>query len=267
MFTEMPSGRPNSLLPRRALAAGLAEHEAGERDDEARLLGDGDELGRRHLAAVGPRPARQRLEAGDLGRRQADDRLVVHGELVALDALAQLGLERQPAHRAGVHHRVEQLVAAAAGGLRAVHRDVGVAQQVVHRADTAGRPARCPMLADAYSSRSVDARTARPAPAADDRRPGTTSSGDAEVVDEHGELVAAEPRQGVARPQVRLEARGDGDQELVADQVAQAVVDQLEAVEVDEEDRVAAGPTTRALCAIDRCSSSLKSRRFGRSVR
>ena len=48
------------------------------------------------------------------------------------------------------------------------------------------------------------------------------------------ELVAAEPRDDVVRAAVLLDAARHRDQELVADGVAQAVVDQLEAVEVEE---------------------------------
>ena len=53
--------------------------------------------------------------------------------------------------------------------------------------------------------------------------------------DEGGELVAAEPGGGVPGPYRVLEAAGRLDQQLVAGLVAQAVVDPLEAVEVDEE--------------------------------
>jgi hypothetical protein len=54
------------------------------------------------------------------------------------------------------------------------------------------------------------------------------------VLQQHGELVAAEPRHGVRRADARRQARGDGAQELVAGGVADAVVDRLEPVEVDE---------------------------------
>ena len=126
-------------LPRRRLAAGVAEHRIGERHDEAGLLGDRDEIGRPDHPAAGTRPAHERLEAADLRRGQLDDRLVDEREVVALDRLAQLGLERQALHRRGVHVRVEDLIAAAARRLGAIHGDVGVAQQFVHGGVCAGR--------------------------------------------------------------------------------------------------------------------------------
>ena len=55
------------------------------------------------------------------------------------------------------------------------------------------------------------------------------------VLDQDGELVAAEPSDGVARAQHATQALGDGDQQLVAGSVTGAVVDGLEVVEVDEQ--------------------------------
>ena len=64
-----------------------------------------------------------------------------------------------------------------------------------------------------------------------------------DVLGEHRELVAAEAGDGVARPQGLLDARGDSGEQLVAGRVPEAVVDELELVEVEEEhgDR---GPAT-----------------------
>ena len=58
-----------------------------------------------------------------------------------------------------------------------------------------------------------------------------------QAVEQDGELVAAEPRDGVAGTQAGLEAARGLDQQLVADQVAEAVVDDLEAIEIEIEDR------------------------------
>ena len=59
----------------------------------------------------------------------------------------------------------------------------------------------------------------------------------AEPVQQNRELVAAEPGERVARPQARLEPPRHGDEQRVADQVAEAVVHDLEAIEVDVERR------------------------------
>ena len=57
------------------------------------------------------------------------------------------------------------------------------------------------------------------------------------ALDEHDELVAAEPADRVALAQDAGEPGGDAAQQLVAGGVAEGVVDVLEAVEVDEQRR------------------------------
>ncbi len=64
---------------------------------------------------------------------------------------------------------------------------------------------------------------------------------------EDRELVTAETGHGVARSQHATEAVADGHEELVAGFVSQAVVDDLEVVEVEEEHRDATGAARRAI--------------------
>ena len=59
----------------------------------------------------------------------------------------------------------------------------------------------------------------------------------AEVFAQHHELVAAEPRNRVLAANGRAESAAHGDEEFVARLVTEAVVHQLEAVEVDEQHR------------------------------
>ena len=58
-----------------------------------------------------------------------------------------------------------------------------------------------------------------------------------DVLDEDGELVAAQPRGRVGGPQAALQPLADRHEQLVAGGVAQAVVHRLEVVEVDEQHR------------------------------
>ena len=67
-----------------------------ERQDEAAVLGDRDEHGRRNHALDRMVPPRERLEAGHDIAAQIDDRLVVQLELAALDRLAQIHLDLAP---------------------------------------------------------------------------------------------------------------------------------------------------------------------------
>nr|WP_239002946.1 hypothetical protein [Rhodovastum atsumiense] len=52
---------------------------------------------------------------------------------------------------------------------------------------------------------------------------------------DHGELVAAEPGEGVGLAQFRLQPGGDGAEQRIAGRVAERVVDFLETIEVDQQ--------------------------------
>jgi hypothetical protein len=69
-------------------------------------------------------------------------------------------------------------------------------------------------------------------PAGDRRR----RLGVGDPLQQHGELVATQAGRGVGRAQAALEPPGRGHQQLVAGGVAEAVVDVLEVVQVDEQD-------------------------------
>ena len=58
-----------------------------------------------------------------------------------------------------------------------------------------------------------------------------------DVLEEHAELVAADARDEVVAAHARLQARGHDLQQAVADLVAEAVVDLLEVVHVEEQER------------------------------
>ena len=65
--------------------ARLLEHVAPERDDQAGVLGERDELGRGDAAAARVVPAHERLDRGRLAGREVDDRLVLDDQLALLD--------------------------------------------------------------------------------------------------------------------------------------------------------------------------------------
>ena len=100
-----------------------------DRQDQAGLLGQRDELGRRHRAQLGAVPAQQRLDAGDARRSQIELGLVVQRQLVALDGAAQARLQRQPLERQRLQSAVVELEVVLALFLGVVHRDVGVLHQ------------------------------------------------------------------------------------------------------------------------------------------
>ena len=182
-------------------------------------------------------PAHQRLDAGDLaagaGRRSAGSGA---SSSLALERVAQLALDLEPAQRAA-------RISASKSSQRA--RPCSLARYMAASASrTAGRrrPARGRGPGDGDADAGGDEVLAPV-----DREGLGEGGGDAlgdrhrlvlvgEAVDQDPELVAAEAGDGVARAQVGAQPRRHRPQQLVAGVVAEAVVDQLEAVEVEEED-------------------------------
>ena len=140
-------------------------------------------------------PADQRLDAEQVAGAQVHDRLVVQQELRLPHRLVELGLHLAPLARRVLHGRLVHDVAALAGGLRRVHGDVGIAHQLldavlgIREGDADAR--RHAHVGDRLVERLLQRL--------DDAR------GDLEhrvlrgqVLEQHGELVAAEAGDGVA---------------------------------------------------------------------
>ena len=239
--------------PARELAAGLAQHPAPERDDQPALLGDGHERARQHDALAGVAPAHERLDGHDAALVEVDERLVVELELVALERVAQVVLEREALDHAAADVLVEELVARAAQVLGALHRHVGVAHE---RLGAVAEP-----VGDGDAEAGVDEDglvaehdrrgEAVEQPLGDLDRPALPG----QALAQDGELVAAQPRERVAGREQRGEPRGELGQQLVAALVAEPVVDELEAVDVEPEHRggaaVARGERERVVDAVD----------------
>jgi hypothetical protein len=142
-----------------------------------------------------------------------------------------------------VHIGIEELHPVLAGRLGCGHGDVGVAQQLI-------RPP--PAVAHGDADRGPNLQLL---PVDDDR---STDGGEQRLghrlrdlrvraVEQDAELVAAEARRRVLRADHLLDPPGQGDQQLIADRVAETVVDPLEVVDADEEHRHARSVTAREL--------------------
>ena len=187
-------------------------------------------------AALGVLPAHERLGGHRPAGGEVDHRLVVDLELAAVERAAQLGLGAHAGHHAGAHRLVEQLVAAAAALLGAVHRRVGVAEQRLRACPAASAASVMPMLT--VKKCSPLSRTSGRLTAAASRS--ATSVAPRAAVDvgaDDDELVAAQARDRVGRAHRGGQPGRQREQHLVAGGVAERVVDHLEAVEVEHEDR------------------------------
>ncbi len=178
----------------------------------------------------------QRHSAFDADQRLAalvDDRLIEQREAVVLDRRAQIRFQDLAVGQIGVHRRVVDDGAVAALVLGAVERHVGVAH------DVGGAGAILVDHRDADGGADHDVVAGDRIRRADggDQPLGKPRHLDVVVADrgDHREFVAAQPRhQVVAAQRVRQAQRGVADQ-LVADVMAERVVDVLEVIEVDIE--------------------------------
>ncbi len=112
-------------------AARLLDHPFAQLHDQARFLGERDEIVGRDDAAGRMVPADQRLEADQALVGGVDQRLVEQAELLGLDAGAHVLLELEPVLGLVLHVGVEEAAGAAALVLRLVEREIGLLDEVV----------------------------------------------------------------------------------------------------------------------------------------
>ena len=99
-----PLASRHRALPVSELAAGLVQHPVAERNDEARLLGDRDELVGPISPWSGCDQRDERLESAQLPRAQIEDRLVVRGGARrCCNGAPQLALQPEPRRHLGMH--------------------------------------------------------------------------------------------------------------------------------------------------------------------
>src|SRR5207244_10546833 len=141
-------GQPEPVVAVAALQPGdvparLREDPVADGDDQACLLGQGDEVVREDQTPLRVLPAGECFYPRDAAVPEPDDRLVVDYELLPFDGATQFFLELEAVDRGGVHLRVEQRRATPAPPLVLVHGDAGVAEKLVGGA-AAGRGGRDP---------------------------------------------------------------------------------------------------------------------------
>ena len=222
------SGRP---LPLRKLARGALEREQAEIDDHANFFGDPDELRRRQPAHFGMIPAHQRLEARHGAVLEPDDGLVQQHDLVALERVPQLGLQRQTIAPARAHRRLEHFDAVAADALAVIHGELGVFQDLFlarrlslgkRQADRGGEQDFAVVEGDRSAQGLAD---------------GIGESGDAVGLalgeQQQAVLIAAQPRQGILRLEQAAEPPRQRQQDRIADRDPDRIIDLLETIEID----------------------------------
>ena len=149
-----------------------------------------------------------------------------------LDGVAQLGHQPQLVARLGTGRLVQDGDPPLAAGLRLVHGDVAVADQVLGRGVLGGLDGD----ADAGVGPDVEPAQAHRLGQRDRDPLGQRDGvGLADLLAHDDELVAAEPGDQVAGADGGAQPLGDLDEQLVTGGVAERVVDDLEVVQVEEQ--------------------------------
>ena len=240
-------------LPVGELRARLLHHPCTDLDDEPGFFGNRDEHPGRDVAEVAAAPAQQRLDAGDALVQERELGLVHEAELVALECLAQRRDRGGAQPRGGVHRLGVDHPGLAAVVLGLVHRGVGELQQVARHLAVVGVEADADGGRDHHFLPIVEFQ--RFLERGNDlfrHALGLGAVGD--VLQHHGELVAAEAGDRIAFAHDLAQAPAGRLEHAVAGGVPHRVVDVLEAVEVEEQHR---HPPRAASRADDRVADAL----------
>ena len=180
-------------------------------------------------------PADERLEPDDPVAGEVHQGLVVDAQLATLERAPQVVLHVDPVHRLVGHRRLEQGVAARWIALGPDHRDLRLAEHLAGR-----RPPGSP-------EGDPERRADEPFPAAHRERgpqlvadplgdpPGVVGIEDG--VEDDPEFIATEAGDRVARAERADQTLADGGQQAIADRVPDALVDDLEPIEIEQDHR------------------------------
>ena len=176
-------------------------------------------------------PAQQRLETDDVVVLHTHLRLVGQLELALGQCDAKIVLQRSAGLERGIHVHFEGEIASAAIRLCTVECEVGVTKQFLVRVAVGG----CHRDADADADMNDVAVDLERGCKCIDHAPRRFRGFREATGHDHGELVAAETREGLAGPDLAPQPRGDGTQQGIPDRMTVRVVDRLEAVEIEAE--------------------------------
>ena len=217
-------------------ARGL-QHKLAQRQNQAGLLGQGNEVTGADHAALWVTPAHQRLHTDQAGV-VVHHGLVVHAQRATHQPLAQVGLQVGAGVDGGLHVRVEEALGVAARRLGLVHGQVGPFEQLVHRqalvakqgdADAGGAVVLLPPQVKGQIQAGQEFF------GNDFSLAGGVGQLGVQGFEHDHEFVTAKTCHGVGLAQAAEQPGGHLGQKLVAHVVAQGVVQVLEVVQVDEQ--------------------------------
>jgi len=224
-------------------AAGLADCEALDLRDQAGLLGQRNEIERRHEVSRAP-PAQQGLDAHQPAVAEIDDRLQQHLDLVLLERPVQRADHLDAASGLLAQARVEERQPSPPALLGGIHGDIGVADQLACRRRVAAGQRDPDAAADVNLAARDSERLGERREDAPRHDLGALGAAVGQV---GGELVAAEAREDVALAQRAAQPAPGLAQQGVPRLVTVTVVDEFEVIEVEIQhgDAAAVAPRVR----------------------
>ena len=205
-----------------------------ERRHDVQVLGDRQEPVRRQHAVAWMVPADQRLDPAELQRFRVELRLIPGREFATLDAFEDFVGNALAVDDLRLKGLAEEFVPVAALLLGTVKRDIGIDQQ----------PPKIGVLTAADGNPDTDAEATRESLVIDGlAHPGDDPVGERfelprnGVRHENDELVAADPRDQIVGPGLRLENLRGVNQHGITCGMAERIVDLFEAVEVEMQQR------------------------------
>src|SRR5215211_729760 len=236
-------GRVSPFAPPDHLRAGFLQHREPDGDDHTGLFGDPNELCGRQQTPLRVSPTHQRLDPEHRAALHRDDGLVMYPELPSLQGPLQFVLESHPLPGVNGQLLPVEFEPVRAQHLRAVHCGVRLLEQAgpvlsirwIERDSYADRYAQfvVPQFVG-FGERLDD-------PARD---PGSVPH-HAHVREQHDELVARQPGDRVCLPHTARQPIRHLSEQQIADVVSQGVVDALEAVQVEKQERHPDLPASR----------------------
>ena len=219
------------------LAARLVDDPVADGDDEPALLRQRQEAGRRDGTMLRVLPAQQGLGSDHLAATGTVFGLVVQGQLPPLQGVLQLLVQQELLVGVGVHGAVEVVVVVAPLLLGVIHGGIGVEGQLVQAGAILGIDGNADAGGDvqAVVLPLIGLGQGGQQPLGEGR-------GLAHVPRRQGqhELVPAKARGGVAGTEQAGDALGHLGQQQIPGVVAVDIVDDLEAVEIEKQQREAA---------------------------
>ena len=216
----------------RDLKAGFLEYLPVDLSGDAALFRHGKKVGWAQQPSCGMLPAQQCLPADHVCIAQAHDSLEIGFEFRTCQAVTQLAFQIEQTQSFLMQMLVEYFEAMSPVCLGPIHRHVGIAQQFF------GVEVALIAESDADAGRRIELfareahRLAQCVEYALSRMIGVLRTMD--IFQQEGELVTAQARDDIGFPYAGGDPLTGQLEQLIANQVANAVVDDLEAVKVEE---------------------------------